>query len=100
MCHGGGESHHRHREKEHWTVQVNHEPEEATQSRSECRLQEEATEWHPAQKPEGRGRADEEAAESADECGEPKDVQPKAGQYVDLEPKADESLASLEPKAQ
>ena len=27
-------------------------------------------------------------------------VQPKAGQYVDLEPKADQSLASLEPKAQ
>ena len=27
-------------------------------------------------------------------------VPPKAGQYVDLEPKADQSLASLEPKAQ
>src|SRR6478609_4829007 len=71
--HGDGEAGHGHPEKEDRIVEVERGPQDSTQSRSERRLEKEATEWHPPQKPESRGGPHEKSAESADERGVGKD---------------------------
>jgi hypothetical protein len=78
--HCDGESTHGKPENKGFAIHVESEAQESTQSRSNYRLEKEATEWHPPQKSEDRDGAHEKAAHPADERDRREDFHTTVGE--------------------